>query len=295
MHPVLDHIVILVPHQTLKKLPTWITDNFTVLNGGTHAAGTTENKLIVFQDRTYLELIAFVEGLDQKRAQHRWGRRSEGHIVDWAMTMFTDDNYPGVGRENPEVEFQQVQKRVRDSQFRVGYDDPVAGGRTTPAGKVLKWSTSSPGAFKKFYKNGQPAFSGGGLPFWCLDKTPRSWRVPHQDPANVNHPSKVVGIAGVTVLFNDDDLWHWPEKLEGVYDAIANSKPSPTPINEWEFQVPVTSGGRGWILRLEAVLGRRIPDVSVHLKFFTKGEARKISGKFIDGHELEFELVKVDE
>ncbi|KAM7195014.1 Glyoxalase-like domain containing protein [Rhypophila sp. PSN 637] len=292
MHPVLDHIVILVPHQTLQNLPTWITDNFTVLNGGTHADGTTENKLIVFQDGTYLELIAFVEGLDpEKRAQHRWGRRSEGHIVDWAMSMFSDDDDPGAGNQDPEGEFQKVQKRVRDSQHWIGYEDPVVGGRTTPAGKVLEWATSSPVTFKKH----QPAFSVGGLPFWCLDRTPRSWRVPHQDPANVNHPSNVVGIAGVTVLFKDGELWHWPEKLTPVYDAIANSNPGSTPVNEWEFQVPVMSGGRGWIVRLEAVLDRRIPDVSVHLKFFTKGEARKISGTFVDGHELEFELVKANE
>lgn len=72
MHPALDHIVLLVPNETLANLPAWITDAFTVLDGGAHAGGETENKLIVFQDGSYIELISFVRDLDPaKRARHR--------------------------------------------------------------------------------------------------------------------------------------------------------------------------------------------------------------------------------
>ena len=60
--PILDHIVILVPHETLTNLPPWLTDAFTVLEGGRHADGVTENKLILLQDGVYFELIAFVPG-----------------------------------------------------------------------------------------------------------------------------------------------------------------------------------------------------------------------------------------
>lgn len=171
MHPVLDNIVLLVPHEILANLPAWITDAFTVLNGGAHAGGETENKLIVFQDGSYVELISFVCGLDpEKRARHRWGGRPEGHIIDWALGLLnpTSEN-ESVGSNDggdPEQEFRKVQEGIRGTRAGIEYEDPVAGGRTTPAGTVLKWSTASP-----FFTDSanEESFGGGELPFWCLD------------------------------------------------------------------------------------------------------------------------------
>lgn len=53
--PRLDHIIFLVPYASLTTLPLWITDNFAITPGGQHADGQTENKLICFEDGSYLE------------------------------------------------------------------------------------------------------------------------------------------------------------------------------------------------------------------------------------------------
>lgn len=89
--PILDHIVILVPHKTRLQLPSWLTDAFTVLTGGRHADGVTENKLILFQDGVYLELISFLPGKEEERTSHTWGQCREGHIIDWANTLAKED------------------------------------------------------------------------------------------------------------------------------------------------------------------------------------------------------------
>lgn len=67
----LDHIIVLVPYATLRSPPAWITENFTLAPGGRHADGKTENRLICFQDGSYLELIAFV-GDDPKLREGHW-------------------------------------------------------------------------------------------------------------------------------------------------------------------------------------------------------------------------------
>jgi len=293
MHPALDHIVLLVPNETLANLPAWITDAFTVLDGGAHAGGETENKLIVFQDGSYIELISFVRDLDpEKRARHRWGGRPDGHMIDWALSLLN----PSVGSNDggdPEQEFRKVQARVRETRVGLEYEDPVAGGRTTPEGTVLKWVTASP-FFTHAAKD--ESFGGGELPFWCLDRTPRTLRVPHEDPANATHASKVVGIAGVTIVFKDGKLL---ERVSAVYDAVHGytSHLSGHSSHEWVFQAPVSSDGRGWTLRLRTANEAdgdtgTLPDVFVQLTFFTDGPLRKISGTIANGWKIEFDLVR---
>ncbi|KAM7184921.1 Glyoxalase-like domain containing protein [Naviculisporaceae sp. PSN 640] len=300
MHPVLDHIVLLVPHQTLQNLPSWITDAFTVINGGAHAGGETENKLIVFRDGTYIELIAFVDGLDpEKRKRHRWGSRSEGRIIDWALSLVDIDNASVEERTgNAEVEFKKVQERIREAHTGIEYEEPVAGGRTTPAGVVLKWATSSPVVSNSWEGSADGGIGGGELPFWCLDRTPRPWRVPHLDVGNVTHPSGVTGIAGVTVLFRDAGLL---EKVGAVYEAIHGYSSGSTLAShagsgtrEWQFKVPASSEFPGWTLRLDTLSIEHQSaetDVSIDLTFFTEGEPRKIQGTIVDGWEIVFDLV----
>jgi len=299
MHPVLDHIVLLVPHSALESVPAWLTGAFTVLNGGTHADGLTANKLLVFRDGTYIELIAFVEGVDPaKRAAHRWGRRPEGRIIDWALGL-QDPANPNAGE--PELAFQQVKERVRAADAGVAYGDPVRGGRTTPAGTVLKWAVATP-----VFRDGPPdaAGKGGGeLPFWCLDRTPRSWRVPHEDPGNATHPSRVTGVAGVTVVFRERGLL---QRVARVYDAIHQYDSADGPAREgdsgteWQFRVPVPDekSGRTWTLGLrlasvpeDASLRPSVPDVFVKLAFVTEGPSATIRGEIIPGLELEFDLI----
>jgi hypothetical protein len=84
----LDHIVILVPHSFLTSPPAWFTNVFVPYPGGRHADGLTENTLVLFPDGSYIEFIAFVPGVDPgKREKHKWGRKAEFSVVDWALTL----------------------------------------------------------------------------------------------------------------------------------------------------------------------------------------------------------------
>ena len=78
----IDHVVILV-----SDLEAAIADytalGFTVMPGGTHTGGATHNALVVFEDDTYLELIAFL----REAPEHPWWRHQpagEG-LVDFAL------------------------------------------------------------------------------------------------------------------------------------------------------------------------------------------------------------------
>ncbi|KAK0647084.1 hypothetical protein B0T16DRAFT_414668 [Cercophora newfieldiana] len=53
----LDHIVLLVDTPFFENPPAWITDNFTVTPGGRHEGQSSRNKLIIFQDGSYIELF----------------------------------------------------------------------------------------------------------------------------------------------------------------------------------------------------------------------------------------------
>ena len=77
----LDHVVLLLPYKTLNDLPSWVTSNFKVSEGGQHADEKTVNRLVLFRDGTYLELIAFVNDDPQKRKGHWWYVHNAGDQV----------------------------------------------------------------------------------------------------------------------------------------------------------------------------------------------------------------------
>ncbi|KAK2935330.1 Glyoxalase/Bleomycin resistance protein/Dihydroxybiphenyl dioxygenase [Fusarium oxysporum f. sp. vasinfectum] len=109
--PILDHFAILVSYQTLQTVTQSLKDSLLVIDGGAHADGLTVNKLIHLADGTYLEFIAFVEGVDpEKRRAHRWGNLEEGKIADWAHTLPSEADYA------------QLQKRVADAGNGVTYE-----------------------------------------------------------------------------------------------------------------------------------------------------------------------------
>ncbi|TLD04213.1 uncharacterized protein PgNI_12111 [Pyricularia grisea] len=283
--PLLDHIVILIPPRVLRDLPAWLMDSFTVITGGVHAGGATENKLILLADGVYLELIAFTEGVDPaKRAEHRWGARPEGRIVDWALTL------PGTGEE-----FHKVQDRVRSRDAGVVYRDPVPGGRTTPSGTELKWAVADPRLAQDGDGSGAPVvlpIEAGEAPFWCFDRTPRRLRVPHDVPANVEHPSGAVGLAGVTVFVADAAALGAFKK---VYDGIYGEEGSPVGEDEhggagysWSVGVPVADGGRKHTVSLRSTTAGTL----IRLSLYSTSKAGKIGGVLHGGWTVDFDLVK---
>ncbi|KAJ4424677.1 hypothetical protein N0V82_000605 [Gnomoniopsis sp. IMI 355080] len=201
--PVLDHIVVLVTHEILLNLPSWLDEAFTILHGGRHADGVTENKLVLFQDGVYIELIAFVPGKEDERKSHNWGQRRQGHIIDWANTLHNEDDLAA------------IRSRIASAETGLKYSDPKSGGRVRPDGKELKWVISAPSICDDSGK--LSAFVGGEAPFWCLDRTPRDLRVPYQMVGNVQHPCGALGLAGVKIAIRDVQLF---KKLKAFYDAL---------------------------------------------------------------------------
>ncbi|KAK5989745.1 hypothetical protein PT974_08005 [Cladobotryum mycophilum] len=218
--PTLDHIVILVFHSTLLVLPERLKDHFVVSPGGEHADGLTSNKLILFQDGVYIELIAFYDDADpEARKKHRLGNLKENTIIDWAYTL------------PHEEDFAAVQQRVRDASTGITYDDPVPGGRTKPDGTVLKWSI---GAARD--ANGQ-GIRPGSLPFWCLDRTPRNLRVPYENNTEqTQHPCGARGVSRLRLSERKEEV----NDVSKVYGAIHQVN---DPDDAWNFHVPSNSTG----------------------------------------------------
>lgn len=165
----IDHIVILVG-QLEAAIADYTALGFNVLPGGTHTGGATHNALVVFEDDTYLELIAFL----RDAPEHPWWRHAaagEG-LIDFALLPTAID------------------RDVAAAQARgLAFDGPYDGGRLRPDGQRVAWRTARPQA--------------AGLPFLCGDVTARELRVPQGELRQ--HANGITGIAGVTVA--TPDLW----------------------------------------------------------------------------------------
>ncbi|RDW80202.1 hypothetical protein BP6252_04840 [Coleophoma cylindrospora] len=173
----IDHIVILLPHKDVINPPARLTNHFTISPGGRHADGKTDNKLILFQDGSYIELIAFVDDDPQNRAGHRWGDKPLG-IIDYAL----------ITRDDAASNYQSMADRLAASAPGIRYLPPASGGRKREDGTVLQWEVTTP----ETVQNGQ-------LPFFCHDVTPRALRVP-ASPASTAHPSGALGVEALAVL-----------------------------------------------------------------------------------------------
>lgn len=177
MAPQLDHIVILVPHSTLLSTPPWLTQNFTLSPGGRHGDSKTENKLVVFRDGSYLELIAFIDDLPEHRAGHFWDRPYG--IVDVAFTFPTSDF---------DEQYKGIVQRLEGNDLGVSFVEPRSGSRLREDGERISWRVTWPSNLPR-----------GQLPFLVSDTTPRSHRVP-LSPSATTHPCGAVGISRLTLM-----------------------------------------------------------------------------------------------
>ena len=202
----LDHVILLLPYNDVVDPPDWITSKFTVSPGGRHADDKTENRLVLFRDGTYLELIAFIEDDPERRRGH-WWEKPFG-VVDFALTSKEPINYAA------------VKERLEKSGTGITYAQPKAGGRVTPDGKELKWEVTFPEGVER-----------GNVPFFCVDVTPRERRVPVTE-ANTTHPSGVLGMAGMLLEVEKGNL----ERLSTATSAILDA--SKRTSNRYEIDVP---------------------------------------------------------
>ncbi|KAF5007286.1 hypothetical protein FDECE_6375 [Fusarium decemcellulare] len=204
--PILDHMAILVSYQTLQTVTEKLKDSLIVIDGGAHADGLTVNKLIHLADGSYIEFIAFVEGVDpENRKAHRWGKLEEGKIADWSHTLPSEADYA------------QLQQRVADAGTGVTYSDLTPVERYRPDGVLMKCVVSL-----ALNSEGRPVFPGT-VPFWCIDVTERHLRSPFKGESGPHeytlHPSQAKGVSRITVLVPEKDI----PTYKPVYDAIHNT------------------------------------------------------------------------
>ncbi|KAL4776941.1 hypothetical protein BDW60DRAFT_203042 [Aspergillus nidulans var. acristatus] len=83
----IDHLLQFSREQ-FDPVPKWISDNFTVIDGGVHTGGWSRNKLIVFEDGTYLELKRTWRRRDRSdclKPQEGGRKNAEGVGVRWKI------------------------------------------------------------------------------------------------------------------------------------------------------------------------------------------------------------------
>ncbi|KAK7708430.1 hypothetical protein SLS57_009012 [Botryosphaeria dothidea] len=217
----LDHIVILLSHQELLDPPAWITSNFTLSPGGRHADGKTENKLILFQDATYIELIAFIDDDPTNKHGHWWGDKRYG-VIDWALTSPTVETTSRAAADLHDWKSKQENGALAE----LAYAQPRRGGRRKPDGQEIAWFVTFPQGAKR-----------GLAPFWCHDITPRQQRVPAESQG-LQHPCGAIGISNIAVHTAAN------ERLQGAYEAIL-ARPGKPPADdpkksglEWAVESP---------------------------------------------------------
>ena len=118
----LDHIVILVDDLDLASRD--YTDlGFSVVVGGKHADGFTQNALIAFEDGSYVELLNFLSPPPEGHLFARGTQSAEG-IVSYAL--LPDD-----------IEADIARARSHGAHVR----GPIRGGRLRPDGLEIAWQT----------------------------------------------------------------------------------------------------------------------------------------------------------
>ncbi|MGE5615671.1 MAG: VOC family protein [Bacillota bacterium] len=184
----LDHVVIAVADRE-KAIADYRALGFNVQVGGKHAGRTSHNALVVFEDGTYLELIAWEGPMPLDRWYDAHARHGDG-LVDYALL--------------PE----DASRAVEEARPRgLALAGPENGGRVRPDGAELRWQIAR-----------QPSFD---LPFLCGDVTPRELRVPAGEARR--HANGARGIATVAVAVADERA-----SLER-YAALLGPQPRITP------------------------------------------------------------------
>ncbi|MDX2141477.1 MAG: VOC family protein [Chloroflexota bacterium] len=167
----LDHIII-----TVADLDAAIRDyqalGFTVVRGGVHANRATENALIVFEDGTYLELLA------------KTGEAPLPEMVDFSAVFANGMGLAGYALRTDDLTAEKA--RLEAAHIVVG--DILPGERLRGDGRVVQWKLAQ--------------INDSFAPFLIEDVTPRDWRI-STDPAITTHENRAVGIKRVEICVGD--------------------------------------------------------------------------------------------
>lgn len=215
-----DHIVLLVDTPFFENLPAWVTDNFTVTTGGYHEGQPSRNKLVIFEDGSYLEFFNWYDqppSLDKENLPMRfWGPKPPG-LIDFAITDTTQSAEESVGAVNERLSG----GAEKDAGLGVRFGKPIAGSRKKADGVEIKWKVTRPEFSQAVKTPGAELFANGRIdvPFFCHDVTPRTDRVPYKDEKKTTHPCGAVGIAACEILVPK----HLHAEYASVYSKILGS------------------------------------------------------------------------
>jgi catechol 2,3-dioxygenase-like lactoylglutathione lyase family enzyme len=173
----LDHLVIAV-HDLDTAIQNYRTLGFTVLYGGQHASGSTHNALICFADGTYLELLAPT------------GQPAAPGTTDYTPLLGTDEGLIGFCLASDALPAAITAMRGRGVQI----GDAQAGGRARADGVALRWQTAMSSV--------RDAPADALLPFFIMDETARSLRVP-DDAATTTHSNGTLGTLHLFLIAHD--------------------------------------------------------------------------------------------
>jgi hypothetical protein len=239
-----DHIVFLLDKADFENAPSWLGDNFTIIEGGTHRGGSSKNKLIVFSDGTYLELFTWISKPTEFTS---WADKPPG-LIDFALTTLRPFN----AEKNHTTVQRNLKNAEGDGELGVRYKDPLAGGRKRQDGEEVRWEVTRPEYSSAANTPAGEYFPTGRIdtPFFCHDLTPRVVRVPFDDDALTKHKCKALGIAGVDVIVPADKL----SAYSTLYASITGDAPHQIDDKEkkgvyFKLTTP-TSQGSGPVIRV---------------------------------------------
>lgn len=163
----LDHVILAVDDLDAASA-TMRAEGFTVTPGGVHGNGVTQNNLIVFEDGTYIELLAPTGTVTTADA-------------GYAPLLAKGEGWSGFALHSDNLR--------KDLQALRGRGVPVAdstpGSRSLPTGETIRWQTAM--------------IPETCSPFYIQDETPRALRVPDTKPV-VTHRNGVSGAIGLVIV-----------------------------------------------------------------------------------------------
>lgn len=164
----LDHVVVAVA-SLADAVADYRRAGFTVTEGGKHPGRNTANALVVFEDGSYLELIAYSAPSPEERWWRVLDAAGEG-LVDFALLPEDIDAVVAAATQRGLTEL-----------------TAVPGARNRPDGVHIAWRSARQ--------------TRHDLPFLCADVSPRVLRVP--DGAARQHANGALGIGAVQVAVRD--------------------------------------------------------------------------------------------
>ena len=190
---------------------------------------SSQNKLIVFADGTYLELFCWIS---KPQEFYAWANKSPG-LIDFALTSLP----PSTAQSLHKGITSRLKESSSGDEPDLSYTSPEAGSRRRQDDVQVKWDSSRPVSSKSVKRT--------DFPFFCHDVTPRSVRVPFDDEKKTRHPCGAVGISGVEVIVPNSGSDVFAELYGHVLDASTRflSKQAEGGRLDFEIGLPVQGFG----------------------------------------------------